>query len=138
MYDYDFSGQTSLLEDTPLCVIPEEFLHDWKQWVFRPIEFPRPNSIDTAVLFCEHGLLLIDPNSTGDMDSLSVVTRADWEILEGLYRTGPVVVIERLAAGEAYPGFAHEIEVCKDCRTRRYVVTNVSLERNWLTDPTTG
>jgi len=118
MYDHD-SNQTSLLEDTPLCIIPEEFLQDWKQWLFRPAEFPRPNSVDTAPLFCEHNLLLIDPNSTGDMDSLSVVTMTDWEILRGLYMTGPIIAIQRLSVGGACPGFAHEIEVCHDCRTRR-------------------
>ena len=119
MYDNDFSSPVSLLEDTPLCVIPEGFLQDWKQWLFRPTEFLRPACIDTATLFCEHNLLLIDPNSAGDMDSLSVVTMADWEILGGLYMAGPMVAIERLTVGEAYPGFTHEIKVCQDCRTRR-------------------
>ncbi|KAF9647555.1 cysteine proteinase [Thelephora ganbajun] len=119
MYDYDLSSQASLLADTPLCIVPEEFLQDWKQWLFRPIEFPRPSSVDTVPLFCEHNLLLIDPNSSGDMDSLSMITVADWEILEGLYKTGPIVAIQRLTGGEGYPGFTHEIEVCQDCRTRR-------------------
>ena len=119
MYDHDFSSQTSLLEDTPLCIIPEGFLQDWKQWLFRPTEFPRPSSVDTATLFCEHELLLIDPNSAGDMDSLSVITMTDWGILERLYETGPLVAIRRPTAGEAYPGFDHEVEVCQDCRIRR-------------------
>lgn len=119
MFDHDSSSQISLLENTPLCVIPEEFLQDWKQWLLRPTEFPRPSSVDTASLFCEHGLLFIDPNTTGDMDSLSVITMADWEILKGLYETGPVVAIQRLTVGEVYPGFAQEIPVCQDCRTRR-------------------
>jgi len=138
MYDNDFSSQTSLPEDTPLCVIPEGFLQDWKQWLFRPTEFPRPTSVDTAALFCEHNLLLVDPNSPGDMDSLSVVAVADWEILGGLYKTGPVVAIERLTVGEAYPGFTHEIEVCQDCRTRRCAVKSPLLGRTWLTGSTTG
>jgi len=123
MYDNDFSSQTPLLEDTPLCVIPGAFLQDWKQWLFRPTEFPRPPSVDTAALLCEHNLLLVDPNSTGDMDSLSVVTMTDWEILGGLYKTGPMVAIERLGSGEAYPGFTHGIDVCQDCRVRRCVIT---------------
>jgi hypothetical protein len=112
-------------EDTPLCVIPEEFLQDWKEWLFRPTEFPRPDFVDTASLFCEHNLLLIDPNSTGDMDSLYVITVADWEILQGLYKTGPLVAIQRPTVEEAPPGFTHGIEVCQDCRTRRCAVTNI-------------
>lgn len=119
MYDYDFSNPPSLLENTPLCIIPEEFVQDWKQWLFRPTECPQPNSVDTTLLFCEHDLLLIDPNSTGDMDSLSVVTLTDWEILRALYQTGPVVSIQRSTNGEGYPAFVHEIEVCQGCRTRR-------------------
>lgn len=116
MYDYDFSNQPTPLEGTPLCIIPEEFMQDWKQWLFRPTESPRPNSVDTTPLFCEHDLLLIDPNSTGDMDSLSVITTTDWEALQLLYKTGPVVVIRKSASGE---GFEHDTEVCRDCRIRR-------------------
>jgi hypothetical protein len=135
MYDYDFSSQPSVLEDTPLCIIPEEFMRDWKQWLFRPTEFPRPNSVDTGPLFCEHNHLLVDPNSTGDMDSLSVITTADWEILQGLYMMGPIVAIRRLTVEEGYPGFAHEIEICQDCRTRRRVVATIPLGESWLTTP---
>lgn len=54
---------------------------------------------------------------------------ADWEILGGLYTTGPIVAIERPTAGEEYPGFTHEVKVCQDCRTRRCAVISVSLER---------
>lgn len=133
MYDYDFSSRISLLEDTLLCIIPEEFVQDWKQWLFRPTEFPRPNSVDTATLFCEHNLLLIDPNSVGDMDSLSVVTMADWVLLEGLYETGPRVTIQRLNVGEGNPGFVHETEVCQDCRTRRSGVSTPLPEGSQLT-----
>ena len=129
MYDRDFSSQIPLLEDTPLCIIPEVFLQDWKQWLFRPTEYPRPNSVDTAPMFCEHNFLLIDPNSTGDMDSLSVITLADWEILAGLYQTGPMVAIKRPRVEGACPGFTHEIEVCQDCRTRRYVNANTFQRR---------
>jgi len=138
MYDNDFSSQTSLLEDTPLCVIPEAFLQDWKQWLFRPTEFPRPASVDTAALFCEHNLLLVDPNSPGDMDSLSVIAIADWEILRGLYETGPVVAIERLMVEGAHSGFAHGIDVCQDCRTRRCAVTSPLLGGARLTGLITG
>jgi len=137
MYDYDFLSQISLLENTLLCVIPEEFLQDWKQWLSRPTEFPRPNSVDTRSLFCEHNLLLVDPNSTGDMDSLSAITMADWETLKGLYRTGPIVTIERLTVGEAHPGFTHEIEICQDCRAQRCEITDTLFERSWLTCSTT-
>ena len=137
MYDDNFSSQTSL-EGTPLCVIPEEFLQDWKQWLFRPTEFPRPASVDTAALFCEHNLLLVDPNSPGDMNSLSVIAMADWGILRGLYETGPVVTIERLTVEGAYPGFTHEIEVCQDCRTRRCAFMSPLFRRTWLTSSTTG
>ena len=119
MYEYDFSSQPSPLEGTALCIIPDEFTQDWKQWLLRPTKFPRPNSVNTTPLFCEHDLLLVDPNSPGDMDSLSVITIADWEILRVLYETGPIVAIQRSRAGERHPGFAHEIEVCQDCRIRR-------------------
>jgi len=63
--------------------------------------------------------LLVDPNSPGDMDSLFVITMADWEILQVLYETGPIIAIQRPTVGEQHPGFVHEIEVCQDCRTRR-------------------
>jgi ubiquitin carboxyl-terminal hydrolase 48 len=138
MYDYDFSNQPSLLENTPLCIIPEEFMQEWKQWLFRPTECPRPDSVDTALLFCEHNLLLIDPNSTGDMDSLSVITTTDWEILQALYQTGPMVSIQRSTVGDGYPAFAHEVEVCQGCRTQRCAGTGISPERILLTSSKTG
>lgn len=127
MYEYDFLTQPAPLEDTLLCIIPEEFMQEWKRWLLRPTEFPRPNSVNTMPLLCEHSLLLIDPNSPRDMDSLSVITMADWENLQVLYETGPIVAIRKSTVGERYPGFAHEIEVCQDCRTRRCVGTDFSL-----------
>lgn len=133
MYEYDFLSQPSPLEDTPLCIIPEEFLQHWKQWLLRPTEFPRPNSIDTALLFCEHNLLLIDPNSPGDMDTLSVITMVDWGTLQMLYETGPIVAIQKSTAGERCSSFIHEIEVCQGCRTRRCAGTIISLKRSLLT-----
>lgn len=132
MYEHDILSQTSALEGTLLCIVPEEFMQDWKQWLFRPTEFPRPNSVNTTPLFCEHNLLLVDPNSPGDMNTLSVITMADWEVLQMLYETGPIVTIQRITVGERHPAFAHQVEVCQDCRTRRCETPRVPLERNWL------
>lgn len=133
MYEYDVSSQPSPLEGTPLCIIPEEFMQDWRRWLVRPTEFPRPNSVNTTPLFCEHDLLLVDPNSPGDMDSLFVITMADWEILQLLYDTGPMVAAQKSTVGERCSVFVHEIEVCHDCRTRRCAGTSTLLEKSWLT-----
>ena len=85
MLDHALNGDTALLEDTPLAIVPSQFVRSWKMWLGRPTEYPRPPGINNSPFFCEHDQLAFDPNVPADMDSkLAVIKRSDWEVLQNL------------------------------------------------------
>lgn len=84
MYDNALSGDTLMLEDVPCALIPTAFVKKWKLWLHRPTEAPRPDSVDNLPFICEHDMLLLDPNSSTDLDSFVVIKRSDWDILEAM------------------------------------------------------
>ncbi|KAI4525001.1 hypothetical protein K525DRAFT_261907 [Schizophyllum commune Loenen D] len=115
--DHALNGDTALLEDTPLAIVPSQFVRAWKMWLSRPTEYPRPPGIDNSSCFCEHDQLAFDPNVPADMDSkLAVIKRSDWEVLQTLYPCGPLIALEKESKEKRY---RHEIPVCVDCRQRR-------------------
>ncbi|KAI5900286.1 uncharacterized protein SCHCODRAFT_02607525 [Schizophyllum commune H4-8] len=117
MLDHALNGDTALLEDTPLAIVPSQFVRAWKMWLGRPTEYPRPPGIDNSSFFCEHDQLAFDPNVPADMDSkLAVIKRSDWEVLQTLYPCGPLIALEKEAKEKRY---RHDIPVCVDCRQRR-------------------
>ncbi|KAL1710109.1 hypothetical protein EV121DRAFT_252295 [Schizophyllum commune] len=117
MLDHALNGDTALLEDTPLAIVPSQFVRAWKMWLGRPTEYPRPPGIDNSSFFCEHDRLAFDPNVPADMDSkLAVIKRSDWEVLQTLYPCGPLIALEKESKEKRY---RHEIPVCVDCRQRR-------------------
>ena len=74
-----------LLENVPCAIVPAQFVRAWRQWILRPAEVSRPGRVDNSQFLCEHGLLTLDPNANGDMDSsVAVVKRTDWEIIQEL------------------------------------------------------
>ncbi|KAI0345367.1 cysteine proteinase [Trametopsis cervina] len=115
MHDNALNGGIKLLEHVPCAVVPAQFIRTWKQWLFRPAELPRPETVDNAQYICQHGLLTLDPNSPDDLDAtVAVITRTDWDTLETLYPGGPLIALER--DGERW---IHSPEVCEACREER-------------------
>lgn len=86
MHDNALNGNTALLENVPCAIIPAHFVRSWRQWLLRPAEVPRPDSVDNSQFICEHGLLSLDPNAGTDLDSsVAIVKRSDWKVLEDMW-----------------------------------------------------
>lgn len=86
MHDFALGGDMSLLENVACAVVPAQFVRSWKQWVVRPTETSRPVTVDNTPFFCEHQLLVFDPNCPSDLNSsLALIKRADWDALEILW-----------------------------------------------------
>ncbi|KAJ3545017.1 hypothetical protein NM688_g5677 [Phlebia brevispora] len=134
MYDNALSGGTSLLEHVPCAIVPAHFVRTWKQWLIHPAEVPRPDGVDNTEFICKHGLIAIDPNSPGDLDSsVVVITRKDWETLEALYPSGPLIAIENDGSE-----WVHDLSVCQDCRMERktsFDVTELTVRLLRAEDP---
>jgi hypothetical protein len=82
IFDSTFDGD-GCIPSGPCAVVPADFVKSWKQWLFFPMDSPRPEVLDNSIFFCEHDMLLFDPNSTLDLDSsMLIVHRRDWETLE--------------------------------------------------------
>ncbi|KAI0086174.1 cysteine proteinase [Irpex rosettiformis] len=117
MHDSALTGSIMFLEHAPCALVPAPFIRKWKQWLFRPAELPRPESIDNGQFICQHGLLVLNPNDADDLDNrVAVITRSDWDILQGLYPAGPLISLE-------YDGdqWTHSLDVCEECRKdKRY------------------
>ena len=82
IFDSTFDGD-GCIQSGPCAVVPADFVKSWKQWLAFPMDSPRPEMLDNRIFFCEHDMLLFDPNSTLDLDSsMLIVHRRDWETLE--------------------------------------------------------
>ncbi|KAI0646997.1 cysteine proteinase [Trametes meyenii] len=115
MHDNALNGNTALLEDVPCAIIPSQFVRLWRQWVTRPADLPRPETVDNSQFVCTHGLLAFNPNESGDLDSsMTIIKRSDWDALAELYPGGPLIAVEN--SGSKY---THELQVCADCRLQR-------------------
>ncbi|KAI0688254.1 cysteine proteinase [Cytidiella melzeri] len=115
MHDNALTGGTKLLDNVPCAIIPAQFIRAWKQWLFRPAELPRPESVDNSRFICRHGLLALDPNCASDLDAnVAVIMRSDWDILEHAYSGGPLIALEH--DGDRW---SHSPDVCEDCRKER-------------------
>lgn len=92
MHENALTGNSILLEDVPCALVPARFVRLWRQWLIRPTESPRPDTIDNTVFLCEHDKLVLDPNSSADLDVsvVAVIKRSDWNILENLYVNMPI------------------------------------------------
>jgi len=63
-----------------------QFVKNWKRWLCSPLEHQRPEGIDNTPFFCQHELLEIDPNCSGDLDSnVTVIQRDEWDVLNSMY-----------------------------------------------------
>ncbi|KAF5373699.1 hypothetical protein D9758_000662 [Tetrapyrgos nigripes] len=120
MYDYVFEGSMLFLENGPYAIIPNEFLRRWKQWLDKPTEAMRPESIDNEQFFCEHQKLCIDPNNPSDFSTAAIIKRQEWDVLCTLYSGGPLIALDRyLGADTDEPKFFYEPPICEGCRTKR-------------------
>lgn len=132
MHDNALNGNTTLLEDVPCAIVQSHFVRSWRQWILRPGEVSRPEIVDNSLFVCEHGMLVFDPNITGDLDtSMAIIKRSDWNALEELYacfpRRGrfgtnwcyrysasPLIAVENTNGK-----YVHDLGVCSDCRLKR-------------------
>lgn len=106
-------------ENTPCAVIPTPFYKCWKRWVDHPAENTRPDTVDNEPFFCEHRLLIFDPNCQTDVDStVTVIRREEWDALQRLYSAGPLIDLEQQICDEEV-NYGHSILVCSDCRLKR-------------------
>ncbi|KAI6045712.1 hypothetical protein EDC04DRAFT_2877115 [Pisolithus marmoratus] len=135
MYDNALIGNTLLLENVPCAVVSAHFVRLWRKWLGRPTDIPRPDAVETSNLFCEHGNLIFDPNAQNDWDcNIALIQLSEWVVLEGLYRCGPVVSVEKRIVegpnGLLDTKFVHPMPVCHDCRMRRrsnYKLTDITV-----------
>ncbi|KAI0721718.1 cysteine proteinase [Cerioporus squamosus] len=134
MHDNALNGNNALLEDVPCAVVPSQFVRSWRQWLMRPSEVPRPETLDNSQFVCEHGRLAFDPNVSGDLDaSMTIIKRSDWDALEELYSGGPLIAIEN-SGGK----WLHELDVCGDCRLKRrtsFEMTEITVRVLGPSDP---
>lgn len=85
MHDNALTGSNFDLENVPCAIVPAQFVKAWKKWLSRPGEATRPETVDNAPFFCEHGKLIIDPNCPGDLSTtVTIVKRSDWDALADL------------------------------------------------------
>ncbi|KAI6118845.1 hypothetical protein EV401DRAFT_2057534 [Pisolithus croceorrhizus] len=135
MYDNALIGNTLLLENVPCAVVSAHFVRLWRKWLGRPTDISRPDVVETSTLFCEHGNLVFDPNAPNDWDcNIALIQLSEWVVLEGLYRCGPVVSVEKRIIedpnGFLDTKFVHPIPVCHDCRMSRrsnYELTDITV-----------
>lgn len=67
-----------------MALVPFSFIRDWRLWISKPKDTPRPEAIDNSWWICEHGSLTHDPNCPGDLDGMVLILRTEWNMLEGL------------------------------------------------------
>ncbi|KAF8480713.1 cysteine proteinase [Gautieria morchelliformis] len=120
------------------AIVPAEFLRQWHAWISRPQENARPGTIDNTWLICQHKRLIIDPSVPQDLRKLlSLVSLADWEILQNLYGGGPLIRVTGLARpsqeSEATSAVTHDFEVCQECRSERHVIFAFPITFNFET-----
>ncbi|KAF8557305.1 cysteine proteinase [Imleria badia] len=145
MHDNALIGNTLLLENVPCAVLPADFVRIWRKWLSRPAEIPRPDSVDTSPLFCQHDMLVLDPNAPNDWDSdVALIQMSEWHILQELYSCGPAVAVEKRfvedSVGILDTKFVHDTPVCHDCRLKRrrdYNLTDITV-RFLSSKPVTG
>jgi len=76
---------TEIIPGMIQAIIPADFLRQWRSWINRPHEKPRPGPLDNTWLFCKHDRLVIDPNISRDLGTtISLVPLPEWAILQEL------------------------------------------------------
>ncbi|OBZ75519.1 Ubiquitin carboxyl-terminal hydrolase 48 [Grifola frondosa] len=134
MHDNALNGNTVLLENVPCAIVPAQFIRSWRQWLLRPGEVCRPEGVDNSSFICEHGMLVLDPNSASDLDSsVAIIKRSDWDVLEELYSGGPLIAVENTGVK-----MEHELPVCDECRQKRrstYEMTEITVRVLGPSDP---
>ncbi|KAJ3510286.1 hypothetical protein NLJ89_g4765 [Agrocybe chaxingu] len=100
------------------AIVPSPFIKKWKRWLNSP-DNARPEGIDNSSFICEHGLLLLDPNCSTDLDSsVVVIQREDWDTLLSIYSGGPLIALTKLRSGDERV-YDHDVLVCAECRVKR-------------------
>lgn len=84
MLDYAFDGDIFLLGNVSCALIPFTFLRSWRDWVKKPTDATRPNSLDNTIFFCEHGMLNLDIEDIEATRTAAIIKRSEWDYLESL------------------------------------------------------
>ncbi|KAF8077825.1 hypothetical protein FPV67DRAFT_1557276 [Lyophyllum atratum] len=124
MHDDLSSGDASALEGVPCALIPADFVKSWKQWLNRPLECSRPDSVNNMPFICEHNMLLIDPNCASDVESSAVVIkRSDWDTWRrceynlSIVKCDIRIIISQ--GDDSESKYSHEVLICASCRLKR-------------------
>ncbi|KAK2466793.1 hypothetical protein APHAL10511_001051 [Amanita phalloides] len=121
IYDSTFDGD-SCIQSGPCAVISANFVKSWKQWLTFPMDSPRPEMIDNSIFFCEHDMLLFDPNSALDLDStMLIIHRHDWETLESYYTGGPLISLAKTIREDGSSHYDQEVPTCIECRLKKKI-----------------
>ncbi|KAF7363613.1 hypothetical protein MSAN_01018400 [Mycena sanguinolenta] len=129
MYDNALDANVSLLSDVPCALITVEFVRAWREWLSRPTEKIRPDRISNLPFFCEHDMLVVDPNCPTDLDGFLVpIQRSDWDELQRLYSGGPLIAIQKSNDSP----YIYDIPVCTGCRQKRqtdWATTEITIRK---------
>ncbi|KZT28434.1 cysteine proteinase [Neolentinus lepideus HHB14362 ss-1] len=129
LYDSALEHYGDIPFDSVSAVVPAEFVSAWRRWVRQPHKAPRPGKLDNSSFFCQHGMLLLDPETT-DMDGpVALASIEEWKALEDLYLAGPLISIEK-RHDEGGHRIIRNVDVCQDCRIQRkseYTTTEINV-----------
>ncbi|KAF5330471.1 hypothetical protein D9619_005916 [Psilocybe cf. subviscida] len=119
IYEPSLDSWASGVNHKSFAVIPSHFVKNWKRWLAQPNITAKPVTFDNDVFFCEHHMLIFDPNNPIDMDSSVVLIQQDeWDILQTVYDGGPLICLTRRPHEEG-GGYSHDVAVCKECRMKK-------------------
>ncbi|KAH8116817.1 cysteine proteinase [Phellopilus nigrolimitatus] len=128
-------GRQSIMDNIPCAIVPSAFIHEWTSWLVKPGEARRPVAIDNSYMLCDHGLLNVDLSDEFDFDdTLAVVTRAEWDLLQNLYIAEPLIAVsymtEPTTDGNKEKKVVSDVLCCSECRTKNklnFVSTSLAI-----------
>ncbi|KAG0048766.1 hypothetical protein BGZ83_006323 [Gryganskiella cystojenkinii] len=117
-------------------IVPQAFMKQWMDYVKRPASSKRPETIDSEVLMCEHGLFTYDLETKADYEDetgIFVLLDTEWETFCSLYEGGKEIVyvkqpasssplkIEGKTETDEYmtPTLPKSTPTCQECRSKR-------------------
>lgn len=125
LYDSTTDGD-GYVQTGPCAVLSSAFVTTWKQWANFPSDNPRPDIVDNSRFFCEHEMLVFDPNCVSDQDSsMMIVQRHVWDALESYYTCGPLISLTKTTQEDGSSHYDQAISTCRECRLKK--------KTNWTT-----
>ncbi|KAF9430011.1 hypothetical protein BGZ94_008670 [Podila epigama] len=88
----------TIVDDEKYFVVSDAFITQWLEYIKKPLQKERPQSIINDTLLCEHGGFLFDPNIPSDSqreNGYTVINKQEWEQMQALYEGGPPISFSR-------------------------------------------